>query len=661
MIAPPSRLPGRALLLIMLLLSSAHAAHAQDDGFKCRQGITKAYASYTGAALKAFQKCNDTYVKSGTGSQAPGLDPNVCGTAGAKHDGAASKLSAMIVKACGTAGVAPADIGWPATCPTFEGLPACFSVSTATSSEVGLCLGSCIGTPAMKQLLGLAYRDLVDGNGDAALVTCQRTIGKEITKLLLTRQKVLAGCRKAADAGKAALPCPDPGDGKALAKLAKAGASYVRNVCAACGSASTDGTTCAPGGLAPATIGMPSTCPAVTRPGSGVSCAATLATLDDLVQCGACYTAFTSDCLDAITRPDQAAYPPECEVPLPTPTPTATSGTPGATTTPTATTTATASATTAPTATRTTTPTPTPTPTRTASATITVTPTPIPTITCHPTAWGSPGTALGEFTLPFGIAVDGGTSISPARISVADSGNHRIQLYVQGTDVWYWFFGVGTGLPLDTPFGLAAHSGRYFVGDNTNNRILKTDGSNVYFATGSFGSGNGQFDHPRGIAVNFNGSSVFVADNNNNRVQRFSASDGTYQGQWGTLGTGDGEFNILYGIAADSTYVYVVDRGNHRIQKFTASGAFVTKWGTLVDLFSPAFIAVDSTGSHVFVADQTLDRVTKYTTTGTLVARYDLPAGSEPTGVALESNTGGILVTEVGSGFSRVERICPGS
>jgi DNA-binding beta-propeller fold protein YncE len=38
---------------------------------------------------------------------------------------------------------------------------------------------------------------------------------------------------------------------------------------------------------------------------------------------------------------------------------------------------------------------------------------------------------------------------------------------------------------------------------------------------GSRGTGDGQFDHPEGLAVSSDGS-VYVADMNNHRIQKFS-------------------------------------------------------------------------------------------------------------------------------------------
>ena len=57
---------------------------------------------------------------------------------------------------------------------------------------------------------------------------------------------------------------------------------------------------------------------------------------------------------------------------------------------------------------------------------------------------------------------------------------------------------------------------------------------------GSEGSGSGQFDRPREVALAPNGN-VYVIDTYNNRVQYFTPT-GNFIGAWGRLGSGDGYF-----------------------------------------------------------------------------------------------------------------------
>jgi NHL repeat. len=66
----------------------------------------------------------------------------------------------------------------------------------------------------------------------------------------------------------------------------------------------------------------------------------------------------------------------------------------------------------------------------------------------------------------------------------------------------------------------------------------------------------------------------------NHRIQRFSAT-GTFLGTWGSYGSGNGQFERPKGlaIAPDGT-VYAADTNNARIQRFSANGAFLSAWGS---------------------------------------------------------------------------------
>ena len=68
---------------------------------------------------------------------------------------------------------------------------------------------------------------------------------------------------------------------------------------------------------------------------------------------------------------------------------------------------------------------------------------------------------------------------------------------------------------------------------------------------GSFGSGDGQFSSPQGIAVDSSGN-VYVTDTQNNRIQKFDSSD-TFLTKWGSFGTGNIQFDSPQGIAIDSS------------------------------------------------------------------------------------------------------------
>jgi hypothetical protein len=101
-----------------------------------------------------------------------------------------------------------------------------------------------------------------------------------------------------------------------------------------------------------------------------------------------------------------------------------------------------------------------------------------------------------------------------------------------------------------------------------------------------FGSADGEFDAPRGVAVNTTGAGgvgagdVYVADAGNHRVQRFDAA-GVFEATFGSEGSDAGQFSSPTGVAVDQAdgSVYVFDQGNRRVAKYSATGDFLLAFG----------------------------------------------------------------------------------
>ena len=121
-------------------------------------------------------------------------------------------------------------------------------------------------------------------------------------------------------------------------------------------------------------------------------------------------------------------------------------------------------------------------------------------------------------------------------------------------------------------------------------RKLASDGS-LIVKWGTFGSADGEFNSPKGIAVSQNGN-VYVTDCGNQRIQKFSTQLVTFMTKWGSEGNGDGQFRfdtqeLSMGFYRAGGYcggyasgnVYVADTLNHRVQKFTPGWSIHNEMG----------------------------------------------------------------------------------
>jgi DNA-binding beta-propeller fold protein YncE len=119
----------------------------------------------------------------------------------------------------------------------------------------------------------------------------------------------------------------------------------------------------------------------------------------------------------------------------------------------------------------------------------------------------------------------------------------------------------------------------------------------VWDTTGD-GTENGRMSGASWFALD--GAFIFVLDKSKRRVQKFDL-DGNFVKTWGSFGTGNGEFSIPTGIAADGDgHVFVLDHfieePGGRIQKFDRNGQYLSQWTT------DAQILADNADGHLLGA-----------------------------------------------------------
>ena len=175
---------------------------------------------------------------------------------------------------------------------------------------------------------------------------------------------------------------------------------------------------------------------------------------------------------------------------------------------------------------------------------------------------GGPGN--GQLDTPRGITT------TPTHILVADSLNNRIEVFDLNIPHAH-VRNIGTGITASSadgqfkvPTGITANSTHILVADTGNHRIQVFDLDGNYVSQfGSLGSGDGQFINPRGITTT--PTHILVTDTSNHRIQVFDL-DGNYVSKFGSSGSGYGQFRFPLGITTNSTHILVTEPGNARIQ-----------------------------------------------------------------------------------------------
>ena len=180
--------------------------------------------------------------------------------------------------------------------------------------------------------------------------------------------------------------------------------------------------------------------------------------------------------------------------------------------------------------------------------------------------------------------------------------------------------------------------------------------SQVNAFEGGHGTGFGQFEKPRGIAVDHSGN-IYVTDTGNARIEKFSPQ-GDFLSFIGKSGSGEGELREPNGIAIDAKgNIYVTDAANHRLNRFKSDGTYVRQWtGPEPGFYGPRDVSIGP-NKQLYVLDQGRTRVVRIDPDGEVVGQWGRRGSSEgeflePTGIEVGGNL--VFVTDAGNNRMQV-------
>ena len=198
---------------------------------------------------------------------------------------------------------------------------------------------------------------------------------------------------------------------------------------------------------------------------------------------------------------------------------------------------------------------------------------------------------------------------------------------------------------IQTRGDLLLHKDHFYLTDNGNNTITKTDINGVVHRTiGGRGTRQGFFNYPNGIQVSSK-EHIYVCDSKNHRIQVFN-TDLKFLRSFGKEGQNPGEFFCPDDLDFDHEgNIYVVEQENNRVQVLTEEGQHLRFIGEPTSQFSglksPVSPAIYK--DYIFVTD--IHRIAVFTLLGELVATFGEDKLTGPVSIAVDED-GYIFVTD---------------
>ena len=259
-------------------------------------------------------------------------------------------------------------------------------------------------------------------------------------------------------------------------------------------------------------------------------------------------------------------------------------------------------------------------------------------------AVGKEGKANNELDQPSGLVLDEPNQL----IYIADRGNSRIQV-VSFAGKFLKRFGQGI---LKSPWGIAVTEDNVFVTDISLHALLQFGKKDYKLVrrTGTYGGGEGQLYHPRGLCIDYNGD-VYVADCVNNRVSVFSKGLNFLK----HLGTQ--QLNNPHDVNVTPNSVVVLDRSPNCIHFFSRGGDLLRSCVTQGEdgmVYDPVFFCLDTAG-NILISDCNRHSIKILFPSGQLIHEIGKEGHGRgeliyPHGICL-SETGNIIVVSDNSNF----------
>lgn len=244
---------------------------------------------------------------------------------------------------------------------------------------------------------------------------------------------------------------------------------------------------------------------------------------------------------------------------------------------------------------------------------------------------GAAGGDAGHLSNPGAVAVDTAAN----RFLVADTGNSRVQIFASTSFALLGTLGV-SGVPgsdnghLSAPAGVAADTadGRIVVADTGNHRVQIFDARSLapvgtIGVTGVAGNDNAHLSAPQAVAIDPATGHLLIADSGNARIQVFNAASAAFIGTIGQTGAvSDLAVDVagrrVLAVTPNGFDALVIDADH-----FVPIATIGLTGGFGIDnahFLQPSGAAADAATGRVFVGDAALNRIQIFGPPSVLVA-----------------------------------------